>query len=112
MDEMVPQAAFFMTMPYTTKSLASIGGSLKYLGMSGEVDKEFLKQVEKSPELLKKLGLEGKDLSNLAKGDRQVINVEHFRQSVKSLNDKIKAGGLDGVQYQAELGNIKKIFKS
>ncbi len=111
MDEMVPQAAFFMTMPYTTKSLASIGGSLKYLGMSGEVDKEFLKQVEKSPELLKKLGLEGKDLSNLAKGDRQVINVEHFRQSVKSLNDKIKAGGLDGVQYQAELGNIKKIFK-
>ena len=110
MDEMVPQAAFFMTMPYTTKSLASIGGSLKYLGMSGEVDKEFLKQVKKSPELIKKLGLDGKDLSNLAKGDRQVINVEHFRQTVKSLNDKIKAGSLDGVQYQAELKNIKKIF--
>jgi len=111
MDEMVPQAAFFMTMPYQAKLTAKLGGWLKYLGMGGQVDAAFLDKVKNSPELIQKLNLQGVDLTKaLTKSQRQVINVEHFRDAVAQLNSKVKAGNISGVEYQKGIKNIKKLL--
>lgn len=111
MDEMVPQAAFFMTMPYQTKALGSVGGMMKYAGMTGEVDKTFLKKVKNNKNLLKELGLDGADFANLTKKQRQTLNVAHYRDAIENLNTKVAKNAISGVEYQAQVKNIKKILK-